>query len=71
MSILRVFLVFALVVTTFSCGGSSRKVTRLRVDENTDITGRWNDTDSRQTANAMIQDLLTKPWINNFVNDKL
>jgi uncharacterized protein (TIGR02722 family) len=69
MSILRVFLVFALVVTTFSCGGSSRKVTRLRVDENTDITGRWNDTDSRQTANAMIQDLLTKPWINNFVND--
>lgn len=69
MVILRVFLVFLVLVVTFNCGGSSRKVTRLRVDENTDITGRWNDTDSRQTANAMIQDLLTKPWINNFVND--
>ena len=69
MNILRVILLFALVVTTFDCGGSSRKVTRLRVDENTDITGRWNDTDSRQTATAMIQDLLTKSWIGNFVSD--
>jgi uncharacterized protein (TIGR02722 family) len=69
MVILRIFLVFLLLAVTFNCGGSSRKVTRLRVDENIDITGRWNDTDSRQTANAMIQDLLTKPWINNFVDE--
>ncbi len=69
MVIIRLFLAFLLLVVTFNCGGSSRKVTRLQVDKNIDISGRWNDTDSRQTANAMIQDLLTKPWISNFVND--
>ncbi|MBN1408479.1 MAG: penicillin-binding protein activator LpoB [Calditrichaceae bacterium] len=69
MNIIRIFLVISLVAVILNCGGSSRKVTRLRVDENTDITGRWNDTDSRQTANAMVQDLLTKPWINNFISD--
>ncbi|MEJ2542557.1 MAG: penicillin-binding protein activator LpoB [Calditrichaceae bacterium] len=69
MNILRIFLVLSLVTVMLNCGGSSRKVTRMRVDETTDITGRWNDTDSRQTASAMVQDLLTKPWINNFAGE--
>ncbi|MEJ2055581.1 MAG: penicillin-binding protein activator LpoB [Calditrichaceae bacterium] len=32
------------------------------------MSGRWNDTDSRQTATSMISDLLSRPWLSNFVN---
>jgi penicillin-binding protein activator len=69
MIILRTFLLLALLMFLTNCGGSSRKVTRIQADQNTDISGRWNDTDSRQTANAMISDLLSKSWISNFVNE--
>ena len=49
-----------------ACGGSSRKVTRVATDEAIDISGRWNDTDSRLTAQAMIEDVLSRPWLSDF-----
>ncbi|MDZ7724017.1 MAG: penicillin-binding protein activator LpoB [candidate division KSB1 bacterium] len=39
----------------------------MRADEATDISGRWNDTDSRITAEAMVRDVLSRPWLGNFV----
>ena len=65
----RSILVLVLLFSIFSCAGSSRKVTRIQADQSTDISGRWNDTDSRQTANTLINELLTKPWMSNFVNE--
>jgi len=62
---------FFFIVTAFlivSCG-SSRKVTRLSEEEITDLSGRWNDTDSKLTAAAMVYDLTEKPWIENFVQN--
>jgi len=43
--------------------GCSRQV--QRIDENTviDLSGRWNDTDSRDVAQTMIVDCLNHPWI--------
>lgn len=32
----------------------------------TDLSGRWNDTDARLTAEAMISDVLSRPWLNRF-----
>ncbi len=61
-SVLAVSLAAALVLT--SCG--NRKVSRIDPKEQTDISGRWNDTDSRLVANEMIQDVLSKPWRNNY-----
>lgn len=55
------------VLFLFSCAGSSRKVSRLSTDTVTDLSGRWNDTDSRLTAEAMIQDLLSKPWLDEYM----
>ncbi|HID39231.1 MAG TPA: penicillin-binding protein activator LpoB [Calditrichaeota bacterium] len=49
-----------------ACGGASRKVTRIASDETIDISGRWNDTDSRLTAQAMIKDVLSRPWLSDF-----
>lgn len=59
-----VSLVFALLI--ISCAGPSRTVTRMQIDQAMDISGRWNDTDSRLTAEAMINDLLSRPWLNEF-----
>ncbi len=38
--------------------GCARSVTRLDPAKPMDLSGRWNDTDSREVANAMIADLL-------------
>jgi len=45
------------------CGGTS--VTRMDVNDVKDVSGRWNDTDSRLVAEEMMNDCLNRPWINN------
>jgi uncharacterized protein (TIGR02722 family) len=39
--------------------GCARSVTRMNPAEPVDLSGRWNDTDSRQVADAMVADLLS------------
>lgn len=55
----------ALVIFASGCS-SQKKVTRVSSDEQIDLSGRWNDTDSRLTADAMISQSLTEAWLNNF-----
>ena len=38
--------------------GCARSVVRMNPAQSMDLSGRWNDTDSRQIANKMIADLL-------------
>lgn len=45
-----------------SCG---RQVTRIGTEEIVDISGRWNNTDSREVAEEMTQTILNAPWIGN------
>lgn len=45
----------------------STQVTRVDPDETIDLSGAWNDTDSRLVAEEMIEDALSRPWISNFV----
>ncbi len=50
-----------------AAGCSSRTVvTRVDTDEQIDLSGRWNDTDSRLVSEEMINDALTKPWKSRF-----
>jgi uncharacterized protein (TIGR02722 family) len=49
----NVFIVL-LILTFFSC---SRTVTRIDPSTQIDLSGRWNDTDSRKVADQMIHDL--------------
>lgn len=46
---------------------SSREVSRIDTGEVVDLSGKWNDTDSRLTAEAMVDDVLGRPWLNEFV----
>ncbi|MBD3235713.1 MAG: penicillin-binding protein activator LpoB [Candidatus Eisenbacteria bacterium] len=56
------FLVFC-CVCILAVGCSGKQVTRLEEDTTVDLSGRWNDSDSRLVAEAMIEDCLSHPWI--------
>ena len=43
---------------------TAKQVTRIDPDTTIDLSGRWNDTDSRFVAEEMISDCLTHPWLN-------
>ena len=43
--------------------GCATTVQRMDVGEVKDISGRWNDTDSRLVAEEMIKDCLSRPWL--------
>lgn len=58
-----VFLVLGL-----SACGAETKVTRVDAGVVTDLSGRWNDTDSRMVAEAMVKEALGYEWLNTFSN---
>ena len=61
---LWVLLTFMIVMGLILSGCAARKtVQRVEVDSVIDLSGRWNDTDSRMTADAIIVDCLNDPWI--------
>ena len=51
------------VVLLASCATSVR---RVRSSKTTDLSGRWNDTDSRDVAKTMVDSLLGGNWIRKY-----
>src|SRR5512132_3095449 len=51
-------------------GCASTKVTRVDTASVTDLSGRWNDTDSRLVAEAMIKEAISQPWLGNYTRAK-
>jgi len=47
-------------------GGCATHVERMQVTEVKDLSGAWNDTDSRQVSEQMIGDVLAAPWLGNY-----
>lgn len=47
------------------CGGG-KQVTRLDTDTTIDLSGKWNDADSRMVSEQVIADMLASPWITRF-----
>lgn len=43
-----------------------REVQRISTDQSVDLSGRWNDSDSRMVADDMIKQLLHDKWINYY-----
>jgi PBP1b-binding outer membrane lipoprotein LpoB len=54
----------------FAACATTPKVTRVDVNETIDLSGDWNDTDSRQVAEEMVKDSLARPWLGEFQADK-
>ena len=63
-----IFLLVVVSLVIASC--ASRKVTRLDPAEQIDLSGRWNDVDSRQVAEEMTRDVLSKPWLERFTGQQ-
>lgn len=59
-------LIMMSAVFALSGCGHETKVTRVDTGVVTDLSGRWNDTDSRMVAEAMVKDALQYPWLGNF-----
>ncbi len=56
---------FALIILVlFSC---TRTVTRVSPDKQIDLSGRWNDVDSKLVSKEMINDVLSRPWREDYV----
>jgi uncharacterized protein (TIGR02722 family) len=65
----RLTLLFLMMLWVGGCG-SETKVTRVDSGVVTDLSGRWNDTDSRMVAEAMVKEALDYPWLNQFTSSK-
>jgi uncharacterized protein (TIGR02722 family) len=60
---LNVGLAVLALATVTAC---STKVERLDESKAVDLSGGWNDTDSRAVSQEMIQDSLSRPWLQEF-----
>ena len=49
---------------------TSKRVTRVDETEQIDLSGRWNDVDSRLVAAEMVNDGLSRPWLQDFVQEE-
>ena len=65
LSLYKNLLMIVLVLLLGACAGPSVK--RTDVDEVIDLSGRWNDTDSRFVSEEMILDCLQRPWLDRFM----
>ena len=61
----RTFAVVLAVLALAMVSCSSTKVSRVDTASVTDLSGRWNDTDSRLVAEAMMKEALSQPWLEN------
>lgn len=67
--VFRLFVLCASALALVACSGG-KKVTRIESDSVTDLSGKWNDTDSRLVAEEMIQDCIARPWYDKLLKNK-
>ncbi len=60
----NIIFLFVLGITVASC---SRKVTRVDIDEQIDLSGKWNDTDSKMTSEKLTEQMTSEQWLADFL----
>lgn len=65
---LRIVFLLASSILVAGCA-TAPKVTRTSADTVTDLSGRWNDSDSRLTAETMVESMLSSVWLEGFVSE--
>ncbi len=67
LQLLKVF--SALIIAALLAAGcsSGRQVSRIDTKEIVDLSGKWNDTDARLVAEEMVNDVLTRPWLTEYL----
>jgi uncharacterized protein (TIGR02722 family) len=65
--VLKYAAIAALGLALAACG---TEVKRIEAEEVRDLSGAWNDTDSRLVAEEMIQDALARPWLETHTRER-
>jgi hypothetical protein len=60
---LRVSSLFLFILCFLVACGPSRETTRVSPDTQTDLSGRWNETDAKKVADEMIGGMLESSWL--------
>ncbi len=68
MKFYKIFLVVCCFLALQSCSGT--RVTRSIDNQATDLSGKWNETDSKLVSNHMVNDLLSDSWFREFFNSR-
>ncbi len=55
---------WSVVMTLNGCATTT--VSRVSTETAIDLSDRWNDTDSRLTAEEMVKEAVGRPWVDNF-----
>lgn len=62
----RLIATIAAILVSTLMAGCGTSVERVESDEVKDLSGAWNDTDSRLVSEEMIQDVLARDWLSEF-----
>jgi len=61
-------IILGLIITgSLSLSSCAKQVTRVASDAQIDISGRWNDTDSRLASEALTEQILNGDWLTDFM----
>lgn len=63
----KILIAAVTVIALLGTQSCNRKVARISESEVKDFSGRWNEIDSRLTAEELIKECHSGPWLNEFV----
>ena len=66
----RLFLIGVSVIFCFSCFPKTKRVTRVKASSQTDLSGKWNDTDARLVSTSLIKDCFSSGWLLAFTSEE-
>lgn len=64
----KIILILTLATFALSCG-AKRQISRIDRNEMVDLSGKWNDTDSRLVAEEMVNSMMKSAWIGKFLKE--
>ncbi|KAA8483621.1 hypothetical protein BDE36_3203 [Arcticibacter tournemirensis] len=70
MNLLKTFCIGGLMASALFISSCSRTVTRIDNNQQIDISGGWNNTDSRMVAEEMTNTILNASWLNDHLEQK-
>jgi uncharacterized protein (TIGR02722 family) len=69
MQIKKIMTIVAIAVSGLVITSCSRQVTRVNTDQAIDVSGNWNNTDSRLVAEEMTQTILGGKWLSTHLEE--
>lgn len=66
----KIITIGAIAISGVVISSCSRQVTRVNTDQAIDVSGNWNNTDSRLVAEEMTQSVLGGKWLSSHLENK-